>query len=61
MRLRDLITAYQQEKEQWPESPNALLDFCQYKYNRGELEAEDYRKLFSKLHNEGATSAYQLH
>ncbi|MBB6453009.1 hypothetical protein HNQ94_001457 [Salirhabdus euzebyi] len=61
MRLSDLIKAFEKEKKQWPESPNVLLDFCQYKYNKGELETKDYRNLFAQLHNKGAVSSHQLH
>ncbi|QHS21652.1 hypothetical protein GWK91_01205 [Virgibacillus sp. MSP4-1] len=58
MRLKDLIVEYHNEKKEWPESPNSLLDFCQYKYNKGEIPATAYRNLFFQLHKEGATSAH---
>jgi hypothetical protein len=59
LQLSELIKSFKQEKDEWPESPNVLLDFCQYKYNIGELDVKDYRKLFTQLHNKGAVSSHQ--
>ncbi|WP_159462049.1 YppF family protein [Salirhabdus sp. Marseille-P4669] len=60
MQLSELIKTFKEETDEWPETPNELLDFCEYKYNIGEIDMVDYYKLASKLHNKGR-SAHPIH
>ncbi|TCT22444.1 YppF-like protein [Melghiribacillus thermohalophilus] len=59
MNINELIQDYMNERNQYPESVNHLLDYCQQKYINGELPIHDYRILFKKLLDRGAVSAYQ--
>lgn len=50
MQLSDMIKAFKEEKEEWPATPESLLEFCEYKYHVGEIDYADYQFLFSTLH-----------
>jgi len=56
----ELITIFETERHQPPESINALLDFYQQKYITGDININDYRKIYHYLHRQGAISAHEL-
>ncbi|MDC3413720.1 YppF family protein [Aquibacillus sp. 3ASR75-11] len=58
--LNDLILSYEQDRNQHPDSPDALLDYCQQKYIYGEIEVGNYRKIYQYLHSQGATSSHEI-
>jgi len=55
----ELITIFEMERNQPPESINALLDFYQQKYITGEIDINDYRKIYHYLYRQGAISAHE--
>jgi hypothetical protein len=52
MQLFELIKAYHQEMCEWPKTPDELIDFCEYKFQIGEIEEEDFSRLIIKLHKQ---------
>ncbi|HLR62879.1 MAG TPA: YppF family protein [Lentibacillus sp.] len=60
MSIFELITIFETERHQPPESINALLDFYQQKYITGDININDYRKIYHYLHRQGAISAHEL-
>ncbi|WP_164669522.1 YppF family protein [Virgibacillus doumboii] len=60
MSIFELITIFEMERNQPPESINALLDFYQQKYIASEIDINEYRKIYYYLHRQGAISAHEL-
>lgn len=59
MSIYELITDFEMERNQSPESINALLDFYQQKYITSEIDINEYRKVYYYLHKQGAISAHE--
>lgn len=58
MHLQELIQVYEREKNEKPDTPDQLLDFCQKQYVYGRLSSQSYRELFQQLHQKGAESPH---
>ncbi|WP_163972009.1 YppF family protein [Oceanobacillus halotolerans] len=59
MQEKELFVYYVDERKQEPESIHHVLDFYQMKYVAGEIDANEYRKIFYLLHSKGAVSAHE--
>ncbi|MFD1361032.1 YppF family protein [Lentibacillus salinarum] len=59
MSIFELITIFETERNRPPESINALLDFYQQKYIIGDIDINNYRKIYLYLHHQGAISAHE--
>ncbi|SHG22511.1 YppF family protein [Ornithinibacillus halophilus] len=59
MLIQKLVTEYQRERNQEPNTLNDLLDYYQKKYITGEIDVKDYREIYDFLHQQGATSAHE--
>ncbi|MFD2042714.1 YppF family protein [Ornithinibacillus salinisoli] len=59
MLVNELITVYESERKETPETLNDLLDYFQKKYIAGEIDIKNYRDIFNFLHQQGATSAHE--
>ncbi|WP_284139451.1 MULTISPECIES: YppF family protein [unclassified Virgibacillus] len=59
MLINKLITTFEAERNQLPESMNDLLDFYQKKYIFGEIDISEYRRLYGYLAGRGAISAHE--
>ncbi|ALX50583.1 hypothetical protein AOX59_08630 [Lentibacillus amyloliquefaciens] len=60
MSIFELITIFETDRNQPPESINALLDFYQQKYITGEIDIIAYRKIYYYLHRQGAVSSHEF-
>ncbi|MFD2761755.1 YppF family protein [Lentibacillus juripiscarius] len=59
MSIFELITIFEGERNEPPESINALLDFYQHKYITGQIDICHYWKVYHYLHRQGAISAHE--
>ncbi len=59
MSIFELITTFETDRNQPPDSINALLDFYQQKYIHSEIDINEYRKIYHYLYRQGATSAHE--
>ncbi|QKY68569.1 YppF family protein [Lentibacillus sp. CBA3610] len=59
MSIFELITIFEMDRNQPPESINALLDFYQQKYITGEIDITYYRKIYHYLDRQGAISSHE--
>ncbi|MFC0301672.1 YppF family protein [Virgibacillus soli] len=58
MFINKLISNYEIERNQTPETMDNLLDFYLSKYIREEIDIVEYWNIFSYLSERGAVSAY---
>ncbi|WP_245799183.1 YppF family protein [Virgibacillus siamensis] len=59
MSIFELISIFEMERNQPPESINALLDFYQRKYVSSEIDLDEYRNVYYYLYRQGAISAHE--
>lgn len=59
MSIFELISIYEVERNQPPESINGLLDFYQQKYINSEIDLNEYRNVYHYLYRQGAISAHE--
>lgn len=59
MFINKLITNYEAERNQSPESINDLLDFYQKKYVYEEIDIVEYWRILAYLYDRGASSAHE--
>ncbi|MCP8615549.1 YppF family protein [Salirhabdus salicampi] len=61
MRLSDLIRLYEQERNEWPASPNELVKFCHEKYEQGAIASNEFQRLYDQLHSKRTSPVYVIH